>query len=109
VHFNDLLSDLEGQIRTIAQYLDIEVNEAILPTLVDNCAFKSMKRNAENTAPSGGNTFMGGPEDFFHKGTNGRWKGVLSAGEIALYEKAVSKILSAECARWLEQGQTALS
>jgi aryl sulfotransferase len=109
VHFNDLLSDLEGQVRTIAQYLDIEVKEAILPTVVDNCTFKSMKRNAENITPGGGSYFIGGAKRFFHKGTNGRWKGVLSAGEIALYEKAVSKILSAECARWLEQGQTALS
>jgi aryl sulfotransferase len=109
VHFNDLLYDLEGQIRTIARYLDIEVDEAILPTVVDNCTFKSMKRDAENFAPAGGSGFIGGAQRFIHKGTNGRWKGVLSAGEIALYEKAVSKILSADCARWLEQGQTAPS
>jgi aryl sulfotransferase len=38
------------------------------------------------------------------KGTNGRWKDVLSADDLALYEAAMKKTLPPDCAHWLEVG-----
>ncbi|MBN2535330.1 MAG: sulfotransferase domain-containing protein [Spirochaetales bacterium] len=108
MHFNDLLGDIDRQIRLIARYLDIEVNEDIWPTLLDNASFKSMKNNADNIVPGGGKAFFGGSQRFLYRGTNNRWKGVLSEDEIVLYETTVSEILPPDCARWLEQGQAAL-
>lgn len=107
VHFNDLLSDLDREMRRIAQYLDIEVNEEIWSSLVDNATFKTMKRNADQVVPAGGASFVGGAQRFLFKGTNGRWIDVLSAEELALYEKTVAELLSPDCARWLEQGRAA--
>lgn len=105
-HFNDLLSDLDGEMRRIARYLDIEINEEIWTTLVDNATFNTMKRNAEQVTPGGGIAFEGGAKSFIFKGTNGRWMNVLSADELALYEQTVADVLTPDCARWLEQGRS---
>jgi len=102
IHFNDLLSELDGQMRRIARYLDIEVDETIWPTLVDNATFKTMKRNADNIVPGGGRPFTGGSQSFLHRGKNNRWQGVLSADELALYQTTVSEVLTSDCANWLE-------
>ena len=36
--------------------------------------------------------FVGGGESFLHKGTNGRWRDVLTADELARYDAAVAKL-----------------
>lgn len=43
-----------------------------------------------------------GAKTFFFKGTNGRWKEVLSAEELGLYEEKVSQVLTPACRAWLE-------
>jgi aryl sulfotransferase len=43
------------------------------------------------------------------KGTNGRWKGVLSPEELALYAHTVETVLPPACAAWLEHGRAALT
>ena len=108
VHFNDLLADLDGQMRGIARYLDIEVDEAIWPTLVEKATFKTMKANAEDVVAGGGDFLVGGARRFLHKGTNGRWKGVLTNEELDLYEKTAADRLSPESKGWLEFGAAAL-
>jgi aryl sulfotransferase len=51
--------------------------------------------------------FKGGANTFFFKGTNGRWRDILSDEELAMYEATKAQVLSLECARWLEQGRAA--
>lgn len=45
--------------------------------------------------------FEGGSDTFFFKGTNGRWRDVLTAEDLALYEKAVER-LEPDLRQWLE-------
>ena len=108
IHFNDLLADLDGQMRLIANYLNIEINEAVWPTLVDKATFKTMKENATNLIAGGGEFLLGGAQQFINKGTNGRWQGVLTKKELNLYEEAVTKQLSPESKQWLEFGASVL-
>jgi aryl sulfotransferase len=49
-------------------------------------------------------SFKGGGQTFIFKGTNGRWKDVLSAEELSLYEDAKRRTLPPDCAAWLESG-----
>jgi len=105
VHFNDLLSDLEGEILHVARFLDIEVPEEVLPRVVDSVTFSTVKQNAESIWPGRENSFRGGAQTFFHKGTNSRWKTVLTESDLKLYEAAVARELSVECATWLEHGR----
>jgi aryl sulfotransferase len=51
--------------------------------------------------------FKEGAKTFFFKGTNGRWKDVLSAEELALYEQKAAQVLTPDCQAWLEQGRKA--
>ncbi len=107
MHFKDLLDDLNGQMRIIARYLDIEVHEAIWPTLVDKATFETMRANADKIVPAGGDFLVGGARRFLHKGTNGRWKGVLTREELGLYERVAESRLGADSKRWLEYGALA--
>ena len=62
---------------------------------------------ALKSAPLGGAFWDGGAETFINKGTNGRWRDVLTAEDIARYEVTAEGELGAECARWLASGTRA--
>lgn len=103
VHYNDLRRDLEGEMRAIAKYLEIEVPEGSWPAVVDACRFETVKANpAKVVMPQADTIWKGGGQTFIYMGTNGRWKDVLSGEELALYEAAKKKKLTPDCARWLE-------
>ena len=51
-----------------------------------------MKANAAKSVPLGGAFWEGGAETFIHKGTNGRWREVLSAEQIDQYEKPNNRL-----------------
>jgi aryl sulfotransferase len=104
LHFEALKRDLPGQMRRVARFLEIPVDESRWETLVEHCTFDWMKRNAAKAAPLGGAFWDGGGESFIHKGTNGRWRDVLAPAEAAGYEERARQELGAECARWLATG-----
>jgi aryl sulfotransferase len=105
VHYSDLRADLAGQMRGLAAYLDIEVPESLWPRVVHACEFDTVKADPYKVVDEmHDSVFQGGGDTFIHKGTNGRWKDVLDDDEIALYEQAMAKTLSPDCARWLEEG-----
>lgn len=108
LHFADLKADMEGEIRRIAAFLDITIDEARWPAIIEHCSFDYMKRNAGLAAPLGGMPWEGGAETFIHKGTNGRWRDVLSAEECARYEEMAVRQLGPECAAWLKAGALAI-
>jgi aryl sulfotransferase len=105
VHFNRLKADLEGEMRSIADFLDIDVPEDRWPTLVRHCTFEHMKANAPRYTPLGGAIFEGGADTFIHKGVNGRWRDILTAEDNAAYERMAVEKLGADCARWLATGE----
>lgn len=104
LHFADLLADLEGEMRRIAAYLDIEVPDGLWPDVVDRCRFETVKKDPGTVV--GDNisfAFKGGADAFINKGTNKRWVGVLDEDDLALYDKAMAK-LPPDYADWLENG-----
>ena len=105
VHFADLKADLAGQIQRIAAFLDIAVDEARWPAILEHCTFAYMKANAAKATPLGGAFWDGGAETFIHKGTNGRWRDMLTPEESAKYERLALEQLGPDCARWLANGK----
>ena len=105
VHFNALKADLAGEMKAIADFLEIEIPPERWPQVVEHCTFDYMKANAEKVAPLGGGIFEGGASSFIHKGVNGRWRDVLSAEESAAYEAMALEKLGPDCARWLATGE----
>lgn len=104
IHFNDLKRDLPGSIREISDYLAIKQDSATFQNIVDHCTFNYMKSHAAAVAPLGGALWEGGADTFINKGTNGRWKDVLTAVDIKAYEDDAKRELGADCARWLAEG-----
>ncbi|MGB5809580.1 MAG: sulfotransferase domain-containing protein [Polyangiales bacterium] len=104
VHFEDLKRDMPGQIRGIARFLDIPIDESNWNTIVDHCSFDYMKANAGKTVPLGGAFWDGGATTFVNRGTNGRWRDTLTKNDCAEYEARAEKELGPECARWLASG-----
>lgn len=104
-HYNDLRADLDGEMRKIADYLEIDVPEDKWDAVVHACQFETVKANPEKIIfDLHKEVFADGGTAFINKGTNGRWKGVLTDEELELYEQVMEKTLPPDCARWLEQG-----
>ncbi|HVZ91367.1 MAG TPA: sulfotransferase domain-containing protein [Rhizomicrobium sp.] len=107
LHFNTLKADLPGAMRRIAGFLDISIDEAKFPTMVEHCTFDWMKAHADKSAPLGGALWEGGGKTFINKGTNGRWREVLPDADVKAYEARALKELGPDCARWLATGEMA--
>jgi aryl sulfotransferase len=105
LHFSELKADMPRQIRRIADFLDIAIDETRWPAILEHCSFDYMKRHAERTVPLGGVFWDGGAQTFINKGTNGRWREVLTPDECAKYDSRAINELSPECAHWLETGE----
>jgi aryl sulfotransferase len=110
VHYADLLADRRREITRIAHFLEIEVTDSIVEAVVEHTQLSAMReRGTQRDQESQGHLiFRGGSSTFFNKGTNGRWQDTLTADELAMYEETKSKILTPDCANWLEHGQAGL-
>ncbi len=104
VHFADLLADSESEVRRLAAYLEIDLQEDKVPGILERISFGSMKANFDNIMADAKQVWKGGGDAFMNKGTNGRWRDVLCTDDLKLYDAAVAKALTPECAQWLEHG-----
>jgi aryl sulfotransferase len=73
--------------------------------MVEHCSFAWMKANATKIMAGGGAFWDGGAEVFINKGTNGRWRDVLTPEDSRRYELMAREQLGPECAAWLATGQ----
>jgi aryl sulfotransferase len=105
VHFANLKADLEGQMREIAAFLEVELTPDAWARAVEHSTFDWMKANAPRIAPLGGDPWEGGADVFINKGVNGRWRDVLSPAESLAYEQKAVAELGPECARWMMTGE----
>jgi aryl sulfotransferase len=105
VHFNDLKADLSGEMRRVTDFLDINVEQDLLPVLVEAAKFEAMRRDGATLMGSRAGQFRDGVDRFFHKGTNERWRGVFHNEDLSLYEAKAAAILSPACAQWLSAGR----
>ena len=104
VHFNDLLSNLEVEMDRLMAFLGIACKEEIRRGILDLVTFAAMKRDGAKLHEASEKTLKGGAATFSNKGTNGRWREVLTDDEIAQYERAASMVMEPACKAWLEQG-----
>ena len=104
VHFNNLKADLPGQMRRIATFLGIEIDESRFPAMIEHCGIDYMRRTSAES-PLLDMVFKNGGTTFFNKGTNGRWKDLLTAADLRKYDEVVQASLTADCARWVATGE----
>jgi aryl sulfotransferase len=105
VHYNDLKADLKGEMRRISTFLGIDTPDALLSELAEAATFDKMKSDGAAILPGIEMAFKGGHQTFLNKGTNGRWKGVLTPDDIAAYRERAAAELPAGLNDWLENGR----
>ena len=105
VHYNDLKSDLAGEMQRIADFLDIEIAPALWPELIEAASFEAMWRDGDRLLPRASSQWKGGSRGFLFKGTNERWRGVFSDADLAIYDAKVEAMLEPGCGRWIAGGR----
>ncbi len=104
VHFESLRRDMPGEMRRLAAFLEIPIDESRWDQILEYCSFDWMKKNATKSVPLGGAFWDAGAQVFINKGVNGRWRDTLSPAESAEYEARSVTELGRECAHWLATG-----
>lgn len=102
VHYSDLKSDLEGEIRRIAAFLSIDIAEDLWPGVVERCTFEYM-RNHDEMVGDMSIAFEGGTKGFIFKGTNGRWKNLLNAEDLTAYKERLESALPKDAVEWVRR------
>jgi aryl sulfotransferase len=105
VHYNDLKSDLSGEMQRIAEFLEISVATSLWPDLVDAARFETMRRDGQVLMARTASVFKEGSQGFFFKGLNGRWRGVVNENDLAAYDAKLDALLPPACGRWVSQGR----
>jgi hypothetical protein len=105
LHYSDLKTDLEGQMRALAHRLGIEVGEAKWPELVNAASFDYMKQHADRIVPNSTQDLWQATGDFFRHGTSGQWCDILAdEASITRYNTRVAELTTPELAAWAHRG-----
>jgi aryl sulfotransferase len=105
VHFANLKRDMPREMRRIAAFLDVPIDERRWGEILEYCSFEWMKEHATKSVPLGGAFWDAGAQVFINKGVNGRWTETLMPEDVAEYEARAVQELGPECARWLATGE----
>ncbi|WP_443076631.1 sulfotransferase domain-containing protein [Streptomyces sp. TRM 70361] len=100
LHYQDMLDDLDGQMRRVSAFLDIPVDEDLWPELVEACTFSDMRADQHQIFGDGATGAVVSSFRFFHKGRSGQWHGVVTEEDLALYRAAMRR-LPAGLRAWL--------
>jgi aryl sulfotransferase len=109
VHYADLKADRGGEMRRIAAFLDIHIDEAVWPSLIEAAGFEAMREQGDALAPFLKAAFQDGARSFFNKGVNGRWRDLFHPDDLAAYEQMVTTTFPPGLAAWVEHGKAALA
>lgn len=105
VHYSELRSDLAGTIKRIGDFIGQALEPDDISSIARAVSFERIKAQAifESNASDDEGSFRGGQATFINKGSNGRWRDLLDADDLALYFRKRDKLLSPACIQWLEQ------
>ncbi len=104
LHYANIIADRQATLRELAEFLEVDLDPSRLPGMAERCSIEHM-REAAATAEFFDAVWEKGPASFFNKGTNGRWRDVLSPKEAAMAEEIAARRLPPDCAHWLITGE----
>lgn len=102
-HYDDLKTDLEGQMRRLAAQLAISVPEDLWPELVDAATFERMRAGADRIAPDTTHAIWEDNQQFFHSGVSGQWRALLDDECLRRYYERVAELAEPDLVRWLHR------
>jgi hypothetical protein len=105
LHYDELHADLLAEMRRLAAHLEIVVPEERWPALVEAATFASMRDRAAVTAPNAGHGHWHSDDAFFHRGTSGQWREVItSPADLERYRTRVESLATTDLAAWAHCG-----
>jgi aryl sulfotransferase len=104
VHYNDLKADLDGEMRRIAAFIRVETPAALWPDLVEAASFAAMRRDGDTILGMAAQSWKEGGKTFMNKGTNERWRDVLTEADLGDYDAAASAGMTPAMRAWVEGG-----
>jgi aryl sulfotransferase len=102
VHYDDLRADLEGEMRRLADRLDIVVPEERWSDLIPAAGFASMRASAHLAVPAPRGVLKD-ESAFFRRGTSGEGRAVLAPDEVARYRSRVDGLGPPDLVTWLHR------
>ncbi len=103
LHYQDLKTDLQGQMFALAERLGIEVPDNRWPALVQAASFDEMRRRSSVTTPNVDTALWLDNADFFRKGRSGAWREVLDETGLRRYDERVAALASPELSTWIHR------
>jgi hypothetical protein len=105
LHYDDLIADLESQMRYLAWRLGIEVPDAAWPALVEAARFDQMRGLADRLVPGAGHGPLRDSTAFFRRGTPGA-REIFTAEEVARYESRANALAPSDLLEWLHASRS---
>jgi aryl sulfotransferase len=106
-HYADMWNDLDGEMRRVAEALEVPIDEERWPEFVEAAGLPSMRSRAAHTAPEAHADLWVSPERFFRAGGTRDWASVLEPADIAHFEDRL-RALAGDAAGWATKGRAAL-
>jgi aryl sulfotransferase len=102
VHYDDLLGDLEGEMRRLARRLSISIPEGKWPELIEAASFATMRAQADDVLPTNSGIHKSSAA-FFRRGSSGAGAEELTAAELSLYRQRAADLAPAHALAWLDK------
>lgn len=104
LHYADMGRDLGGAVAKVAAHVGIDHPPPLMEAIAEAATFASMKANAARFTPSAGQGMWKANSGFFASASSNKWEGVLTEGDLAAYDAAISAVLTPAERAWLEWG-----
>lgn len=103
IHYSDLINNKPIEAERLARFLGCEWNPSVCERVCDYSSLEYM-RNLELAGKLGSPNKNKQKTGLINKGTNGRWKDLLTDKQLERYEAMVAQKLEPACAEWLHHG-----
>ena len=104
VHYDDMQRDLDGEMRRLADALGIDVDDDRWPELVAAARFEEMRGRADALTPESSSDIWVDNTAFFHAGTSGQWRDLLSPDDLDHYHERATSLAKPDLLAWAHNG-----
>lgn len=102
IHYDDLLADLDAQMRQLAAWLGIDVPADRWPALVEAATFTAMRDQAGSLVPDP-NGVLKDHQAFFRNGRSGAGRELLDPAEFERYQQRAAELAPPDLLAWLHR------
>jgi aryl sulfotransferase len=103
LHYADLKTDLDGQMRLLSERLDIPTSHETWGDLVHAATLDAMRENATMLTPHASDGIWHDNKRFFHRARMGQWREFLDEQDLERYHQRVAELAPPDLADWLHR------